>query len=65
MPECLDIQAVGRELGLLFHSLRLVLLIEAGTHLIVDALVCPYRIKERKSTALKLLRACSQGMILM
>jgi hypothetical protein len=27
-----------------FPKVRLVLLIEAGTHLIVDALMCPYRI---------------------
>lgn len=30
-----------------FPKIRLVLLIEAGTHLIVDALMCPYRIGER------------------
>lgn len=47
-----------------FPKVRLVLLIEAGTHLIVDALMCPYRIGERVR-ALKLLRACSQGMLLM
>lgn len=47
-----------------FPKVRLVLLIEAGTHLIVDALICPYRIGERVR-ALKLLRACSQGMLLM
>jgi hypothetical protein len=47
-----------------FPKIRLVLLIEAGTHLIVDALMCPYRIGERVR-ALKLLRACSQGMPLM
>ena len=47
-----------------FPKVRLVLLIEAGTHLIVDALICPYRIGERVR-ALKLLRACGQGMLLM
>jgi hypothetical protein len=47
-----------------FPKVRLVLLIEAGTHLIVDALMCPYRMGER-ARALKLLRACSQGMLLM
>ena len=47
-----------------FPKVRLVLLIEAGTHLIVDALMCPYRMGERVR-ALKLLRACSQGMLLM
>ncbi len=30
-----------------FPKVRLVLLIEAGTYLIVDALMCPYRIGER------------------
>ena len=39
-----------------FRSLRLVLLIEAGTHLIVDAVRCPYRMGERVR-ALKLLRS--------
>jgi len=43
---------------------RLVLLIEAGTHLIVDALMCPYRIGERVR-AKKLLRSVTQGMLLM
>ena len=47
-----------------FPKVRLVLLVEAGTHLIVDALMCPYRMGERVR-ALKLLRACSQGMLLM
>ena len=40
------------------------LLIEAGTHLIVDALMCPYRIGERVR-ALKLLRSLTPGMLLM
>ena len=30
-----------------FPKVRLVMLIEAGTHLLVDALMCPYRIGER------------------
>ncbi len=30
-----------------FPKVRLVMLIETGTHLIVDALMCPYRIGER------------------
>ena len=47
-----------------FPKVRLVLLVEAGTHLIVDALMCPYRMGERVR-ALKLLRACTQGMLLM
>jgi hypothetical protein len=47
-----------------FPKVRLVILIEAGTHLIVDALMCPYRIGERVR-AKKLLRSVSQGMLLM
>ena len=47
-----------------FPKVRLVLLVEVGTHLIVDALMCPYRMGERVR-ALKLLRACSQEMLLM
>jgi hypothetical protein len=47
-----------------FPKVRLVMLIEAGTHLIVDALMCPYRIGERVR-AKKLLRSVSEGMLLM
>jgi hypothetical protein len=47
-----------------FPKIRLVLLIEAGTHLIVDALMCPYRMSERVR-AKKLLRSVTQGMLLM
>lgn len=47
-----------------FPKVRLVLLIEAGTHLIVDALICPYRISERVRVK-KLLRSTKQGMLLM
>ncbi|NEO17816.1 MULTISPECIES: IS4 family transposase [unclassified Moorena] len=47
-----------------FPKVRLVLLIEAGTHLIVDALICPYRIGERVR-AKKLLRSVMEGMLLM
>ena len=42
----------------------MVLLIEAGTHLITDALMCPYRIGERVR-ALKLLRSVNESMLLM
>jgi glutamate-1-semialdehyde aminotransferase len=37
-------------------------LVEAGTHLIVDALMCPYRMGERVR-AKKLLRSVTQGML--
>lgn len=47
-----------------FPKVRLVMLVEAGTHLIVDALMCPYRIGERVR-AKKLLRSVTQGMLLM
>jgi hypothetical protein len=46
-----------------FPKVRLVLLIEAGTHLIVDALMCPYRMGERVR-ARKLLRSVNEGMLL-
>lgn len=47
-----------------FPKARLVLLIEAGTHLITDALICPYRMGERRRV-LKLLRSIGTGMLLM
>lgn len=47
-----------------FPKARLVILVEAGTHLIFDALICPYRIGER-IRALKLLRSVTEGMLLM
>lgn len=47
-----------------FPKARLVFLLEAGTHLITDAFISPYRIGERKG-ALKLLRSVSDGMLLM
>jgi Insertion element 4 transposase N-terminal/Transposase DDE domain len=47
-----------------FPKARLVILVEAGTHLIIDALICPYRMGERVS-AKKLLRSVNQGMLLM
>lgn len=47
-----------------FPKVRVVLLIEAGTHLITDALMCPYRIGERVR-ALKLLRSVTESMLLM
>ena len=47
-----------------FPKVRLVILVEAGTHLIFDALMCPYRMGER-ARALKLLRGVKPGMLLM
>ncbi len=38
--------------------------VEAGTHLIIDAFCCPYRIGERRG-ALKLLRSVEEDMLLM
>ena len=63
-PESSAILAVVLEQEPRFRALRLVMLIEAGTHLIVDALICPYRIGERVR-AKKLLRSVSIGMLLM
>lgn len=47
-----------------FPKLRLVILIEAGTHIIFDALMCPYRFGER-ARAIKLLRSVTEEMLLM
>ncbi len=47
-----------------FPKARLVVLVEAGTHLITDALLSPYRMGERRK-ALKLLRSVGTGMLLM
>lgn len=47
-----------------FPKARLVILLEAGTHLIFDALMCPYKMGERVR-ALKLLRSVKPGMLLM
>ena len=47
-----------------FQVSRLVILREAGTHLIFDALICPYKIGE-KVRALKLLRSITEKMLLM
>lgn len=47
-----------------FPKVRLVMLSEAGTHLIFDALMCSYRMGERVR-ALKLLRSVEPGMLLM
>ena len=47
-----------------FPKVRLVLLIEAGTHLICDALISPYKIGERVRVK-KLLRSVNSQMLLM
>lgn len=47
-----------------FPKARLVFLVEAGTHIIVDALLSPYRIGERKK-AIQILRRVGAGMLLM
>jgi len=43
---------------------RLVILVEAGTHLIFDALICPYKMGERVRV-LKLWSSVMPGMLLM
>lgn len=55
--------ASGQRTRAAFPKVRMVMLIEAGTHLIVDALICPYRIGER-ARAKKLLRSVTRGMLL-
>ena len=45
-------------------KVRLVILVEAGTHLIFDALICPYNMGERVR-ALKLLPSVTQEILLM
>jgi len=47
-----------------FPKARLVILFEAGTNVIFDALICPYKMGERVR-ALKLLRSVMPGMLLM
>jgi hypothetical protein len=47
-----------------FPFARLVILVEAGTHLILDALICPYKMGERVR-ALKLWSSVMPGMLLM
>jgi hypothetical protein len=47
-----------------FPKVRLVRMVETGTHLIVDALMCPYRIGERVRVP-KILRSVTEGMLLM
>ena len=46
MREFLVVPDVVREHNLHFCAFRLVILVEAGTHIIFDALMCPYRIGE-------------------
>jgi hypothetical protein len=47
-----------------FPKARLVILVEAGTHLIFDALICPDKMGERVR-ALRLLRSVTEEMLLM
>lgn len=47
-----------------FPKVRLVFLVELGTHLLTDALLSPYRLGERKRARL-LLRSVGEGMLLM
>ena len=51
-------------LNTVLTSSRNAILIEAGTRLIVEALMCPYRMSERVR-AKYLLRSVTQGMLLM
>ena len=60
MPEFLVVQEVACGTRAAFPKARLVILVEAGTHLIFDALMCPYKMGERVR-ALKLLRSVTRG----
>lgn len=64
MRECGDILVRDQVRKLLFRALRLVMLVEAGTHLLTDALLCPYRMGERVRV-LRLLRSVTAEMLLM
>jgi hypothetical protein len=64
MPEFLAVQVAVQVQYLLFPFARLVILVEAGTHLIFDALICPYKMGERVR-ALRLLRSVTKEMLLM
>ena len=64
MRECGDILVRNQVRKLLLRALRLVMLVEAGTHLLTDALLCPYRMGERVR-ALRLLRSVTAEMLLM
>ena len=64
MPECLVILGRALAVELPFPKCVWCCAIVAGTQLIFDALVCPYRMGERVR-ALKLLRAVTSGMLLM
>jgi len=64
MPEYLDSRRSRPGTKASFPKARLVILVEAGTHLIIDALICPDKIGERVR-AKKLLRSVRKGMLLM
>jgi hypothetical protein len=63
MPEFLAVQVVVQVQELLFPFARLVILVEAGTHLIFDALICPYKMGERVR-ALRLWSSVTKEMLL-
>ena len=56
MPEFLAVPVAVQVQELHSSLARLVILIQTGTHLIFDALICPYKMGERV-TALRLLRS--------
>jgi hypothetical protein len=62
MPEFLGVQVAVQVQELLLPFARLVILVEAGTHLIFDALICPYKMGERVR-ALRLLRSVTKEML--
>ena len=64
MPECLATQGQDLVVGPLSQKYVWSCVIVAGTHLIFDALICPYHMGERVR-ALRLLRSVKAGMLLM
>ena len=63
VPEFLVVQVAVQVQELHFPFARLVILVETGTHLIFDALMCPYKMGERVR-ALKLLRERGRGNVI-
>ena len=64
MPKFLGIREHVQAKRAAFPKVRLVRLVETGTPVIIDALMCPYPIGERVRVQ-KLLRSVTEGMLLM
>ena len=64
MPESLVVPLLVAVRALLFRALRLVILIEAGTHLIFDAIIVSLS-DGRAAKSLKIIASVEPGMLLM